>query len=179
MVEALATIADEKAPAGKRVEYASLFGEVKQQKAVHALLETLARTSNDELKSVMLNSLQAYSDANIATFVLAQYGNFNDDVRSVAQSLLVSRKPWATQLVEAVDRGEIAAASLPLDTVRRLTIHKDERLAGMIQAHWSHIEGATTSEMQAMMERYSTVLAGAATLADGTGVRSGRSTNKP
>ena len=159
--EALATIANEIAPAGKRAEYASLFGEVKQAKAVAVLLETLGRTADDGLKSVILTTLQAYSDAGIAAAVLKLYPNFNEDNRTVAQSLLVSRKPWAIALTDSVDRGEIAAASLPLDTVRRLTIHRDNRLTGLIQKHWGSVEGATSTEMQSQMERYATVLAGA------------------
>ena len=159
--EALKIIADEKASAGKRAEYASLFGEVKQPKAVPILLETLSRTADDGLKASILTSLQAYSDTSIATAVLAQYANFNEDVRTVAQSLLISRKPWAIALVDAVDRGIIAAASLPQDTVRRLTIHRDDHLASLIQKHWGSIEGATSAEMQGLMERYATVLAGA------------------
>ncbi|MFX8715942.1 hypothetical protein ABTM38_19930, partial [Acinetobacter baumannii] len=78
----------------------------------------------------------------IATAVLTHYGNMNEDVRTVAQSLLVRRKDWAIKLLEAVDRGDLAATSLPLDTVRRLTIHRDERLAQLIKAHWDQIDGA-------------------------------------
>jgi putative membrane-bound dehydrogenase-like protein len=158
--EALQVIADEKAPAGKRTEYASLFGEVKQQKSVPVLLETLTKTGDDGLKAAILTALQAYGDPQIATAVLAQYGNFNEDVRTVAQSLLVSRKPWSRALVDAVERGEIAAASLPLDTVRRLTIHKDDRIASLVQKHWGSVEGATTADMQAQIERYATTLVG-------------------
>lgn len=159
--EALKTIEDENAAAGKRAEFATIFGEVKQQKAVPILLQTLAKTADDGLKAAILTTLQAYSDPQIAVAVLAQYGNFNEDVRSVAQSLLVSRKNWSLMLVEAVDRGEIAAASLPLDTVRRLTIHRDERLTELIKKHWTHIEGATTGEMQSQIDQYAATLAGA------------------
>lgn len=159
--EALKVIADEKAPAGKRAEYATIFGEVKQPKSVQVLLETLGKTADDGLKAAILTTLQAYSDPKIATAVLGQYGNFNDDVRTVAQSLLVSRKSWSLMLMEAVDRGEIAAASLPLDTVRRLTIHKDDRLAGLIKKHWTVIEGATTAEMQSQIDHYAATLVGA------------------
>ena len=159
--EALAMIADEKAAAPKRAEYAALFGEVKQPKAVAVLLKTLADTGDDGLKSAILTSLQAYPDPAIAATVLQQYRNFNEDVRTVAQSLLVSRKGWALDLAEAVDGGQIPAASLPLDTIRRMTIYKDQRLAGLIQKHWGSIEGATTAEMQALIDRYAATLAGA------------------
>lgn len=159
--EALKTIADEKASASKRAEYASLFGEVKQPKSVPVLLATLSTTGDDGLKASILTALQAYPDPQIATAVLQQYRNFNEDVRAVAQSLLASRKAWALALVDAVDRNEIPAAALPLDTVRRLTIYKDDRLASLIQKYWGSVEGATTSEMQQMIERYSSTLVGA------------------
>jgi putative membrane-bound dehydrogenase-like protein len=159
--EALKIIADEKASAPKRAEYASLFGEVKTPKSVAILQTTLTNTGDDGLKSAILTALQAYPDPEIATAVLTQYANMNEDVRAVAQSLLVSRKPWALSLAEAVDRGQIAPASLPLDTVRRMTIYKDDRLAELIQKHWGNVEGATTAEMQGLIDRYSQTLAGA------------------
>ncbi|MEI8378640.1 MAG: PVC-type heme-binding CxxCH protein [Planctomycetota bacterium] len=159
--EALKLLADEKSPAAKRAEYASLFGEIKHPGAVAVLLETLSSTGDDGLKANILTSLQAYPDARIGMTVLQQYKNLNEDVRTVAQSLLVSRKTWAVMLVEAVERGDIAAASLPLDTVRRLTIYKDDKLSSLIPKHWGSVEGATTAEMQSMIEKYSTVLAGA------------------
>ena len=159
--EALKVIADEKSPPAKRAEYANLFGEVKQPKAVSVLVQTLSNTGDDGLKAAILTALQAYPDPQIATAVLQQYRNFNEDVRTVAQSLLVSRKSWALALGETVDRGEIAATSLPLDTVRRLTIYKDEKLASLIQKHWGSVDGATTADMQAQIERYSSTLVGA------------------
>ena len=159
--EALLAIQDEKTPAGKRAEYVNLFGEIKYPKVVLILLQTLKTTPDDGLKAAILTSLQAYGDAEIAQGVLEQYSNFNEDVRTVAQSLLVSRKAWALSLLEAVDRGDIVAASLPLDTVRRLTIHRDQRLAELIQKHWGSVEGATSAEMQQMMEHFSNVLVGA------------------
>lgn len=159
--EALKVISDEKASAAKRAEYAGLFGEVKQPKVVPILLTTLANTGDDGLKASILTALQAYPDPVIATTVLKQYGNLNEDVRAVAQSLLVSRKNWAMALAEAVDRNEVLAASLPLDTVRRLTIYKDDRLASLVLKHWGSVEGATTAEMQGLIEKYSATLVGA------------------
>ncbi|HEY4261873.1 MAG TPA: dehydrogenase, partial [Schlesneria sp.] len=158
--EALRMIADETAPASKRTEYAALFGEVKQPQAVPVLLETLKNTGDDGLKAAILNSLQAYPNQEIASVVLQQYRNLNEDVRVVAQSLLVSRKPWAIALVESIDAGDIAATSLPLDTVRRLTIYKDDRLASLVQKHWGSVEGATTADMQGQIERYTATLVG-------------------
>ncbi len=158
--EALKIIADEKAPSGKRAEYAMLFGEVKQPKSVPVLLETLSKTADDGLKAAILSTLPAYGDDRIPSEVLKQYSQMTDDIRAVAQSLLVSRKPWSLALVEAVDRGDIGAKTLPVETVRQLTVHRDERLASLIAKHWGSVEGATTAEMQAQLEKYQTILSG-------------------
>ena len=158
--EALKMIADEKGPPAKRAEYATLFGEVKQPKSVPVLLETLSKTSDDGLKAAILSTLPAYGDDRIPAEVLKQYGQMNEDIRAVAQSLLVSRKPWSLALVEAVERGDIVAKSLPVETVRQLTVHRDERLASLIAKHWGSVEGATTAEMQAQLEKYQTILSG-------------------
>ena len=158
--EALKIIADEKAPSAKRSEYATLFGEVKQPQSVPVLLETLSKTADDGLKAAILSALPAYGDDRIPTEVLRQYSQMTEDIRAVAQSLLVSRKPWSLALVEAVDRGDIAAKSLPVETVRQLTVHRDERLAALIAKHWGSVEGATTTEMQTQLEKYQTILSG-------------------
>ena len=158
--EALKVIADEKGPSGKRAEYATLFGEVKQPQVVGPLLEALAKTADDGLKAAILSTLPAYGDDRIPSEVLKQYSQMTDDIRAVAQSLLVSRKPWSLALVEAVERGDIAAKSLPVETIRQLTVHRDERLAALIAKHWGSVEGATTAEMQAQLEKYQTILSG-------------------
>lgn len=151
--EALGQIANEKTPAGKRMEYIQLFGEVKHPPAVNVLLDVLGKTSDDGVKAAILGSLQAYNDDRIAPAVLKQYGQITDDVRSVAQSLLVSRKNTALALLEAVERGEINAKALPVETVRKLTAHRDERVAALVKKLFGNVEGASTAEMQAQFER--------------------------
>ena len=93
--------------------------------------------------------------------MLRRYPGFTDDARSVAQTLLASRKTWALELLQAVDEGKIDPKTIPLDTVRRLTAHRDERLARLIGTHWGAVEGATTAAMQKQVERLEGVLRGA------------------
>jgi putative heme-binding domain-containing protein len=158
IADALQVLADEKAPSNKRVEYATLFGEVKSDAALTVLLDLLTKTSDDAVRVAALTALPAYNDDRIPAAVLSQYQQWTEDVRSVAQSLLVSRKPWSLALVDAVERGDIAATALPLETVRKLTIHRDDRLAAAIQRHWGDVDGASTAEMQAQLEQFTLVL---------------------
>jgi putative membrane-bound dehydrogenase-like protein len=159
ITEALSALADEKTPTGKRVEYAVLFGEVAYPPAVPVLLETLAATRDEAVQAAILGGLQAYADDRIAPAVLARYDQWNDDLRALAQSLLASRKASARALVEAVDTGRIPATALPAETVRTLTLHRDDRIAALVAKHWGDLEGGSTAAMQAQLERGLAVLA--------------------
>ncbi len=156
--EALKVLADEKASAGKRAEYATLFGEVKSPEALTVLLDLLVKSADDNLKAAILGSLPAYNDDRVPQTVLAQYSQMTDDLRGPAQALLVSRKPWALAFVRAVSDGRIPAKTIPIETVRKLTILSDDQLAALVKQTWGNVDGASTAEMQAALEKYTTMI---------------------
>lgn len=156
--KALAVIADDKADNNERLQYIQIFGEVKTPKCVSMLIDVVRNASDDGLRMAALTALMPYADPAIPTTVIELYGGFTDDVRSAAQTLLASRKPWALQLAEAVEAGKIAADQIPMDTARKLTVFRDDRIAQLIAKHWGAIEGATTAEMQQQIERLQDVV---------------------
>lgn len=158
LAEALKILADEKSPASKRAEYAGLLGETRYLPAVDVLLEVLGKTSDDGVRVAVLGALGSFNDERIPAQVLSRYSQWTEDLRSVAQALLVSRQPWALALLEAVERGDIAATSLPVETVRKATIFRDERIAALVRKHWESVEGASTGEMQSELERLTAAL---------------------
>jgi putative heme-binding domain-containing protein len=156
--QALAALADDKADAGERLQYVQIFGEVRQPRSVPALLALVEKSRDDALRMAALTALQQYDDPAIAAAVIGQYGRLTDDARDVARTLLVSRRAWALALAEAVDRGQLDKASVPAEAVRKLTAHRDERLAALVAKHWGRVEGATTAEMQKEVARLEGVL---------------------
>jgi putative heme-binding domain-containing protein len=158
--KALAVIADDKADANQRLQYVQILGEVNQPRAVPVLLGLVEHSRDDALRMAALTALEQYNDPAIGSAVVRLYGQFNDDVRDVARTLLVSRKVWALELVEAVDQGRIDQAAVPAETVRKLTAYKDERIARLVSKHWGKVEGATTAEMQQEIVRLGAVLRG-------------------
>lgn len=157
--ETLAAIADEKTPSDRRSQLISLFGEVKQPDSVPVLLDVLTKSTDDASKAAALSALSNYNEDRIAATVLGQYGQMTEDLRNVAQGLLVSRKPWAKSLLEAVDKGDITATSVPEETIRKLSIHRDAAIAALIKKHFGTVSGASTEEMQAQLEKYADLLA--------------------
>jgi putative membrane-bound dehydrogenase-like protein len=155
---ALAVLADDKADNQERLQYIQIFGEVKQPRCVPVLLALSEHSRDDALRMAALTALQPYDDPAVATTVLRLYPTFTDDARSVAQTLLVSRKAWALLLLEAVDQGKIESSTVPVEVVRKLTVHRDERIARLVNKHWGNVQGATSAEMQKQIERLEGVL---------------------
>lgn len=153
IAKALEVIADPKADVNQRLQFIQIFGEVKQPKCVPVLLNIVSTGSDDGLRMAAITALQAYDAPEIGRTVLAGYGGYNDDVRSVAQTLLVSRKAWALDFLATVEAGEIERRSIPLDVVRKLTVHRDDRIAAIVKKYWGAVEGATTAEMQQEIAR--------------------------
>jgi putative heme-binding domain-containing protein len=156
--KALAVIADDRADGAERLQYVTILGQVNQPKCVPVLLALLTTTRDDALRLATLTALQQYNDPKIGAAVIAQYGKFSDDARAAAQTLLASRKAWTLLLLEAVDEGKIDKAAVPADVVRQLTMHRDERIARLVARHWGKVEGATTAEMKAQVERLEGIL---------------------
>ena len=157
--EALAILADEAAPASERAEYATIFGEARSPEAIAGLLDVLGRTGDDEVRAAILAALPAYDDPRIPGVVLARYGRFTEDLRALARAVLASRRPWARALVAAVRAGDITAASVPVETVRQLSMLRDDDLARDVQALWGEVAGSSTAAMQADYERLRDLLA--------------------
>lgn len=151
--QALIVIADDRADGNQRLQYVQLFGEVRQSKCVPVLVDLMRRTSDDGLRTAALAALENYDDPRIAAAVLEVYGQFTDDVRSVAQSLLASRQASTLALLEAVEAGRLDPKTIPLDVARKLTVHREPRVAALVAKHWGNIEGATTAEMQQQIAR--------------------------
>lgn len=158
VAKALAVVGNDKADASERLQYIQIFGQVQQPKCVPVLLDVLSGTRDDGLRLATLTALQQYRDERIAATVIGLYGKFSDDARAAAQTLLVSRKPWALALLEAVDQGKLDKAGIPLDVVRQLTVHRDERVAKLVAKHWENVAGATTADMKKEIDRLEGVL---------------------
>ena len=155
---ALKVVADPKADVRERIQFIQVFGEVATPAAVPVLLATLRDARDDSLKMAILSALQIYDDPSVADAVLKGYPKYSEGVRSVAQSLLASRRSWTLEFLTAVNARRIPHDTIPVDIVRRMTIHRDDRIAQLINKFWGTVAGATTAEMQQQIERLGMVL---------------------
>lgn len=150
---ALRTISDAGADIHQRLQFVQVLGEIRQPACVPVLLDLLGQTSDDALRGAALGALAAYPQPEIAERVIALLPSLSDELRTSALLLLASRQLWGRRLIDAIDAGAIDAAAVPLDVVRLLTAHGDQRLAADVARHWGQVEGAATAEMQADLAR--------------------------
>src|SRR5262249_47931436 len=138
----------------RRIELIQTLGETQPAGSLPALIAVLKGAQDNDIRAATLTSLLAFKEESIGAEVVALFGSLPDDVQSVAQTLLSSRAAWSRQWLEAVDTGKFKADSIPLDVVRKLTFHKDTRVAELLKKHWPKLEGASTAEMQQQLERF-------------------------
>jgi putative membrane-bound dehydrogenase-like protein len=125
VAEAIKIIQDAKARADDRLLYTRAFGEVHAPDAVPVLLAVAASNTKDELRRAALSSLSSYEDERIGQEVATLLPKLKGSVQTAAFTLLGSRATWSLRLLEAVQRGTTAAATLPEDVTNRLRRSKD------------------------------------------------------
>lgn len=160
--QALQLAADDKGDAQKRRDLVQILGEIKTPKALPVLLELVSRSKSDEVRRAALAALSSFNEAEIAERIIAMSDKLTPELRGLAQSVLLTRKDWTRRLLETVDAGKLKSDSIPLDVVRKMTMHRDERIAELVGKHWGKVAGATTGEMQKKIGRVQEAVAAGA-----------------
>jgi putative heme-binding domain-containing protein len=150
---ALKDIANESGDASKRQQLIAIFGTIQQASCVPVLLKIVKDSRNDGLRSVALGSLQSYSAPEIGSEVVATYKDLPEEVRAVAQSLLVSRSGWAKLLIEAIDAGQIEPKSIHESSVRRLMLSDNAAIRDACKRHWGELATASNEALRAEVEK--------------------------
>jgi putative membrane-bound dehydrogenase-like protein len=153
VAKALALVQNPKTALAQREELAAILGEVKQPAAVPVLLDIVQSKEPDGLRRAALTALQSYSEDRIGAAVVKLHPSLTGDVREAAEALLASRKSWSKQLLAAVAAGTIEAKSIATDTVKKLLLHRDADMAGLVKKYWGDIRGATTLAMHQEVDR--------------------------
>ena len=137
--KALVIVADDGAAIGERLSYIRIFGELNQPESVPVLLKLMESSrSSGAIKQGSLEALPRYDNPEIGIRVVNAYPDklrADPFVRNAALALLASRKPWATQLLNAIARekkpGEkfiahtIDKTDVPLEIAHQLILLND------------------------------------------------------
>ena len=133
ILKALAMIQNPKTPDSERLDLIDIFGESKQPRCVPSLLALLSTKESGAVQKTALGALQSYKDDKIGAEVVKLLPAMSSEVHEVAESLLVGRREWSRQLVSAVDEGKVSPKSIPLPTLRKLLLHRDDEIAKLVK----------------------------------------------
>lgn len=76
-----------------------------------------------------------------------------DSLHTHIRDALLSRPEWAFELVEAVDRGDLPAASISLEQIRRTSTFDHSDLQTLVARHWGRLQSVTAEEKLAEVRR--------------------------
>jgi putative heme-binding domain-containing protein len=167
IAEALGLLGNDQGDRARQLQYVQIMGEVRVPGAVPVLLHLGCQSPDNALRAAALAALANYDDPTIARDVLKTYGNLSDDLLAAAQGLLVARRAWAKQFLQAMDEATVDPRTVPREIVERLLLLADSQIKEKTVRHFGDIKPASSAELQALILR----LAGS--------VRSGPGVPKP
>src|SRR5262249_14186813 len=66
---------------------------------------------------------------------------------------LLSRRSWARSLLDAVDRGRVAATDIGIEQLRPIALFHDRELDALVRKHWGSLQSSTPEEKMADIRR--------------------------
>ena len=157
--EALKLILDEKTDKQRRLQLVRILGEVKNEQTLPTILQLIKESADQDLQSAALTAAQSFESEAIADLVISMSGKLSKDVLDVGLAVLSSRKAWTQKLLDAVEAGKIEMKSIPQPVVRKMLLHKDDKIHELVKKRWGDVAGATTAEMLQNIERMTSVIA--------------------
>jgi putative membrane-bound dehydrogenase-like protein len=153
--KALALACNTRAVVEKRLAMLGILGEVGSAGCVESLLGLVGGKEPEAIQSAALDALRRFDVAAVGDTLLHVYPRLTPRLRSRAREVLLGRRDSALAFLRAVDRGQVAAAEVPADQLRPLSLFKDRRLDDLVRKHWGSVRAGTPEEKLAEVRRLS------------------------
>ncbi|MCZ6674421.1 MAG: ThuA domain-containing protein [Verrucomicrobia bacterium] len=119
----------------KRRRIIEALGEVPQPGLLDTLLSQL-NSEDHQTQEVTLSALRSYNDPTVGARVSLMYPKFDPQVRTAAQTLLVSRAAWAARWLQSVVSGSLSVDLIPTDAVESMRRLNDKKVDALIKKIW-------------------------------------------
>src|SRR5687768_5856890 len=123
-----------------------------------SLVPTLQSLVKDPaVRESAIKGLAGFDDPKTPAVLIAAYGSFDTPSKLAAINTLASRKPYAKELMKAVQAGKIPAKELTAATVRTLRQHADKEIDAWTTSVWG-VARNTPEDKLKQIEQYKQVL---------------------
>lgn len=151
----LQLVLDDSQPAATRQELLQVLAEVGQPDCVLPLLNLLRNSRDESLRLALIGVLGRFDDPQIAEVVLDRYPQMSPALRAAARDLLVRRRDWAHVFLTRIDQGQVAAADVQPEELRRLAALNDSQIDAAVKKRWGTVRAGTPEEKLATIRRLS------------------------
>ncbi len=158
LLKAYEVVADKNADLQTRIEIVETLGQINEESCI-PILKSAIQLEYPGFQAAVLTAMQAFDDPELAKSILEQYPDFAPEEQAIAQSVLSSRKTWSALWLEEVEKQQFDADAIPLEIVRKLTIHDDPVIKELVSKHWPNLEGISSEQMVATVARVQAALA--------------------
>lgn len=144
----------EETPANRQVALLEAVAMRPATALVPPLLAVLRSTDDDAVAIAALQTLSRIESDEMADALLEIHQmSGSTAIQSQVRDVLLGRRESARRWLEAVDRGEIAAAVTPLEQIRRVALLDDPLLDELVRRHWGRLDGLPREERLAEVRR--------------------------
>lgn len=144
--------------ADQKPEYRSLLfallREFGQPDITPDLIKQLNAKQPDSTKLAALDVLVTYETPDVTAALLDSYATASKEIQHRIRDVLFSRSGTAIAFLESIDAGKVKGDDIPVDQLRRLSLHKNEQIDGLVHKHWGNIGPGSTEEKLATMRRF-------------------------
>ncbi len=158
--EMVAAINDATLPSEARSKAIMAARELKSPVARPALLTLVEANPESSLATEAIRALGDLGGESVADELLKVWPKLSGTSRVAAADVLVSRKPWAMQLLGAVEARQISAGELPLTAVRSLGESRDDGIRERALQVIGRIRPANADKQKLIEQKKRMILAG-------------------
>lgn len=145
VAEAGKVVADDSAPADRRLVMIGLLGELRREEGIDMLLRVARGDGAEPIRLAALRAAARSPDSGVASTLLGDYGKFPEGLRGAVLDACCDRPEWARLLLTALAGGTIPAKDLRDVQVRRMLGLNDPSLPPLIERAWGRIPSPSGS----------------------------------
>jgi putative heme-binding domain-containing protein len=150
----LSMIVDPAAKPDQLVAALGLLARFGSETSAPAALARLDPKQPEAVQRAAIVAATRFEDPRTTEELLARYSKLPATVRGAARDALFSRPSSARALLNQVERGAIDPQEIPLEQLRRASLHHDAALDALVRKLWGAIQPATPEEKLADVRRF-------------------------
>ncbi|HMC27266.1 MAG TPA: HEAT repeat domain-containing protein, partial [Verrucomicrobiae bacterium] len=159
---AIARLNDPKASNEERLRAIQTARQLKQESSRDALLKVATADSNELLVNEAIRALGEVGGGDeVAQSLLKRWPQFSANTRRIAAEVLVSRRPWAKDLLSGVEQKQVSPAEISATAVRMLAQSSDETIRTGAANAVGRFRASDPDKLKLIAEKRKVVLSGA------------------